>query len=104
MRAKARTATAVACLAALSVSTAAQARDSLFPREGCTPTSRINPCQTRALPAPVGDPTDGPLTEDLRDGPLDMKPDPLGYDAPRMEIAPLRLKAPKDPLGMGNAH
>ncbi len=99
-----RLAVAAACLAVLWATAIVEARESLFPPPGCSPTSKINPCRTRTPPAPVGDPTDGPLTEELRDGPLDMKPDPLGYDAPRMEISPLRLKGPKDPLGMGNGH
>ena len=56
-------------------------RSSLFPNSGCSSLSRINPCGTRRLPAPVGDPTDGPLTDELRKQPLDFKPDPLGLDA-----------------------
>ena len=60
---------------------AAQQRYSLFPDPGCSALSRTNPCGTRRTPAPVGDPTRGPLTDELRRGPLDFKPDPLGLDA-----------------------
>ena len=67
----------------------ADAADSLFPERsslypnsgGCSSFSRINPCGTRRAPSPVGDPTSGPLTDDLRKGPLDRKDDPLGMDA-----------------------
>ncbi len=59
----------------------AQTRPSLFPKEGCSSFSRTNPCDTRRVPTPLGDPTDGPLTDSLRTGPLDRKPDPLGRDA-----------------------
>jgi hypothetical protein len=91
-----------AWLAALALPVIAEARESLFPPAGCSATSRINPCPTRTLPAPVGDPTDGPLTDALRDGPLDPPKDPLGFDpiepAPR---GPLLTPA-KDRLGVGS--
>lgn len=75
-------------------------RNSLFPNSGCSNLSRLNPCGTRRLPAPVGDPTDGPLTDDFRKGPLDSKPDPLGMDAelpaaPK-KIVPQTLPSQKD--------
>ena len=54
---------------------------SIYPRQGCSPTSRINPCTTGRIPAPVGNPTSGPLTESTRRVPLDRPPDPLGLDA-----------------------
>jgi hypothetical protein len=89
-----------ATLVALALPTVAVARDPLFPPEGCSPTSRVNSCQTWS-PAPVGDPTDGPLTDALRDGPLDPPDDPLGIDAPQpMPRAPL-LTPTKDRLGVG---
>ena len=69
---------------------------------------RLNSCRTRS-PTPVGDPTDGPLTDALRDGPLDLPEDPLGIDAPQPQPrAPLLTPArdrlgvrTKDPLGVG---
>ena len=54
---------------------------SIYPRQGCSTTSRINPCTTRRVPAPVGNPTAGPLTDSTRRGPLDRPLDPLGLDA-----------------------
>ncbi len=54
---------------------------SIYPRSGCSATSRINPCTAGRVPAPVGSPTSGPLTESTRRGPLDRPPDPLGLDA-----------------------
>lgn len=81
-------------------------RYSLFPERsslyagggGCSTFGGVSPCGTRRPPAPVGDPTDGPLTEDLRRGPLDPKPDPLGLDAelpmPR-NVEPQRLPSQK---------
>ena len=56
-------------------------RSSLFPGGGCSSFGGVNTCGNRRLPAPVGDPTDGPLTDSLRKGPLDPRPDPLGMDA-----------------------
>jgi hypothetical protein len=79
----------------------AEARESLFPPAGCTATSRINPCPTRALPTTVGDPTDGPLTDALREGPLDPPKDPLGLD-PIERVSPGPLLTPaRDRLGVG---
>lgn len=63
-------------------------RSSLFPGGGCSSFGGVNPCGSRRLPAPVGDPTDGPLTDSIRKGPLDPKPDPLGIEA--------ELPVPKD--------
>lgn len=54
---------------------------SIYPRQGCSTISRINPCTTRRVPAPVGNPTAGPLTDSTRRGPLDRPLDPLGLDA-----------------------
>jgi hypothetical protein len=68
---------------------APQVRSSLFPKEGCSALSRTNPCDTRRLPSPLGDPTDGPLTESTRRGPLDPKPDPLGLDAEMETLQPI---------------
>ena len=75
--------------ALLAGDAAAQVRSSLFPREGCSSLSRTNPCNTRRLPSPLGDPTDGPLTDSLRQGPLDRKPDPLGLDAEMETLRPI---------------
>jgi hypothetical protein len=55
-----------------------RANQSIYPRQGCSP---LNPCTTRRVPAPVGNPTDGPLTDSIRRGPLDRPRDPLGLDA-----------------------
>jgi len=79
---------AAACLMAYGEA-AAQSRlsiypresQSIYPRQGCSTTSRINPCTTRRVPAPVGNPTAGPLTDSTRRGPLDRPLDPLGLDA-----------------------
>lgn len=79
---------------------AAEARDPLFSPEGCSPTSRFNSCTTRA-PAPIGDPTDGPLTDALRNGPLDPPQDPLGIDAPKPKPRAPLLTPAKDRLGVG---
>jgi hypothetical protein len=79
----------------------AQTRQSLFPAEGCSPASRINPCARRALPAPAGDPTDGPLTDALNSGPLDPPKDPLGFDAPAPAPRAPLLAPAKDRLGPG---
>lgn len=82
----------------------AQIRDSLqalFPRDGCSPGSRINPCQDRAPRAPAGDTATGPLTDALRDGPLDPPRGPLGSDAPEPSVRPLLLAPAHDRLGAG---
>jgi hypothetical protein len=84
------------------------ARDPLFPPDGCSPTGIVNSCRTWA-PAPVGDPTEGTLTDALREGPLDPPDDPLGIDAPApRQRAPLLTPArdrlgvvPRDALGVG---
>lgn len=68
----------------------AQTRQSLFPPEGCSPTSRINPCAKRTLKSPMGDPNQGPLTDPFDTDPLDPPKDPLGFDAP--------LPSPRAPL------
>jgi len=83
----------------------AQSRLSIYPKSiypksgGCSSLSRINPCTTRSVPAPVGNPTSGPLTESTRRGPLDRPDDPLGFDAdlpmPK-EIVPQTLPSQKD--------
>ncbi len=99
---------AAGALVALAWPTVGAARDPLFPSEGCSPTSRLNSCRTWA-PAPIGDPTDGPLTDTLRDGLLDPPDDPLGIDAPPpRQRGPLLTPAkdrlgvgPRDPLGVG---
>lgn len=78
----------------------AAARDPLLPPKGCSPTNKFNSCRIWA-PTPIGDPTDGPLTHTLRDGPLDQPKDPLGLDpAPSKQRAPLLAPA-KDRLGVG---
>ena len=87
-----------AALVALALPTVAEARDPLVPPEGCSPTSRLNSCQTRS-PAPVGDPTDGPLTDTLPDGPLDPPKDPLGIDAAQPKPRAPLLTPAKDRLG-----
>lgn len=91
---------AVVALASVTMSAAsADIRDTLFPKEGCSPFSRTSPCATRSVPAPVGDPTDGPLTEKVRKGPLDPRPDPLGPKAklpPMPEIRPQTLPSQQD--------
>jgi hypothetical protein len=85
-----RGALALAAIGALFAGDAtAQVRSSLFPKEGCSSLSRTNPCNTRRLPGPMGDPTDGPLTDSLRQGPLDRKPDPLGFDAEKQTLRPI---------------
>jgi hypothetical protein len=91
----------VACLLALAWPALAEARDPLFPPEGCSPTSLVNSCRTRA-PAPIGDPTDGPLTDTLRDGPLDPPKDPLGLDPIQPKSRGPLLAPAKDRLGIGN--
>ena len=103
----ARLGIAVVGVAAILWPIAAEARDPLFPAEGCSPTSRVNSCSTRS-PAPVGGPTDGPLTDTLRDDPLDPPDDPLGIDAvqpkpraPLLTPAKDRLGGTKNPLGIG---
>ena len=68
---------------------AAQSQLSIYPREtrsiypgrGCSTSGRINPCGTNRIPKPVGNPTNGPLTDAIRRGPLDPPRDPLGIDA-----------------------
>jgi hypothetical protein len=75
--------------ALLTGDAAAQVRTSLFPKEGCSSLSRTNPCDTRRPPSPLGDPTDGPLTDSTRRGPLDPKPDPLGLDAELETLRPI---------------
>jgi len=93
---------------ALAWPTDAGARDPLFPPEGCSPTSRLNSCRTRT-PAPVGNPTYGPLTDTVGDGLLDPPKDPLGLDPiPQKSRGPLlsptrdRLGGSKrNPLGVG---
>jgi hypothetical protein len=88
-------------LAVLAGGAEAQPR-SLFPPDGCSPTSRFNPCLTRMLPAPVGDPTDGPLTEAMRQGPLDLPPDPLDFTIREPEKPGEPVLAPaRDRLGAG---
>lgn len=107
MTARVRFGLAAAGLVALAWPTVAGARDPLSPPEGCSSTSRFNACRTWA-PGPIGDPTDGPLTDTVRDGPLDPPKDPLGFDpAPQKPRAPLltpardRLGGTKNPLGIG---
>jgi hypothetical protein len=99
---------AAAGLSALAAAPAAEAKDAQFPSVGCAPSSRFDPCRSR-VPVPLGDPTDGPLTDDLRDGPLDPPDDPLGIEAtPFRSPGPLltptkdRLRVgPRDRLGVG---
>jgi hypothetical protein len=98
---------ASACLLA-AAEAAAQSRlsiypresQSIYPRQGCSTTSRINPCATLRVPSPVGNPTAGPLTDSTRRGPLDRPLDPLGIDAdlPTMppEVRSQSLPSQKD--------
>ena len=94
--------------AAIGGEAVAQSRLSIYPNSpksiypksgGCSSLSRINPCTTRRIPAPVGNPTSGPLTESTRRGPLDRPDDPLGIDAdlpmPK-DIVPQTLPSQKD--------
>ena len=108
MRGAARLALAATGLAALALPTAIEAKDAGFPSVGCWSASRFDPCRSR-VPTPIGDPTDGPLTDDLRDGPLDPPDDPLGIEAnpfrsPGPLLAPAKDRLgvkPKDRLGTG---
>jgi hypothetical protein len=90
----------LAGLVALAWPTLVEARDPLFPPEGCSPTGLVNSCHTWA-PAPIGDPTDGPLTDTLRDGPLDPPEDPLGLDGVQPKARAPLLTPAKDRLGVG---
>jgi len=96
----ARLALVAAALAALALPMAAEARDPLVAPEGCSPTSRLNSCQTRS-PAPVRS-TDGPLTDTLPDGQLDPPKNPLGIDAAQPKARAPLLTPAKDRLGVGN--
>jgi hypothetical protein len=80
----------------------AQTRQSLFPQEGCSPTSRINPCPTRSFQSPMGDPSSGPLTDPFETDPLDPPKDPLGFDAPLPAPRAPLLSPAKDRLGPGS--
>lgn len=101
MKAPARLGIAAVGLFALALPTATEARDPLFPSQGCSPTSRLHSCRTWA-PGPIGNPTDGPLTDSLREGPLDPPKDPLGFDPiPQKTRGPL-LTPTRDRLGGGN--
>jgi hypothetical protein len=85
-----------------------EAKDSEFPSAGCWAASRFDPCRSRVA-TPIGDPTEGALTDDLRDGPLDPPDDPLGIEAtpfrsPGLLLAPARDRLgvkPRDRLGTG---
>lgn len=101
MRAPARFGLLAAAALVLAWPTEAAARDPLFPPEGCSPDSRFNSCQTRS-PVPIGNPTEGPLTDTLPDGLLDPPKDPLGFDPiPQRTRGPL-LTPTRDRLGGGN--
>ena len=90
-----------AVLATVAVGVEAQTRESLFPQEGCSPTSRINPCPTRAPQSPMGDPGGGPLTDPFETGPLDPPKDPLGFDARQPSPRAPLLSPAKDRLSPG---
>ena len=94
------------CLAAiaslfLAEDAGAQLRESLFPRDDCSPHSRLNPC-SRSIPRPSVDATEGPLTDALRHQPLDMDSDPLGLDSPPPPRAGVKLLPVGDLLHQGN--
>lgn len=77
-----RTALALLILMGGAAPLASQPRDSIFaPAGGCSGLS----CGKRSLSPPAPRLTTGPLTDSLRNQPLDMKRDPLG---PEGEIRP----------------
>ncbi|MCC6791448.1 MAG: hypothetical protein IT336_07190 [Thermomicrobiales bacterium] len=90
---------AAAGLATLALPLAIEARDAEFPSLGCWSASRFDPCRSRVA-TPIGDPTEGPLTDDLRNGPLDPPDDPLGVEANPFRSPGLLLTPTKDRLGV----